>query len=139
MLFRSVAAAGVAVNGISALMFRSGSKGDVNVRGAFLHLVADAAVSAGVVIAGAVLWRTGWVWKRVRARTGGRGVTGHPIAAFAGKRLFAPGSLPHQLLEHGHPPLGLGGRRVGQLEVHAAAGVVEALDLDAPALALGRG
>jgi cobalt-zinc-cadmium efflux system protein len=57
-----VAAAGVVVNGVSALLFRSGSKGDVNVRGAFLHLVADAAVSAGVVVAGAVLWRTGWVW-----------------------------------------------------------------------------
>ena len=57
-----VAAAGVVVNGVSALLFRKGSKGDVNVRGAFLHLVADAAVSAGVVVAGAVLWRTGWVW-----------------------------------------------------------------------------
>jgi cobalt-zinc-cadmium efflux system protein len=57
-----VAAAGVVVNGASALLFRSGSKGDVNVRGAFLHLVADAVVSAGVVVAGALLWRTGWVW-----------------------------------------------------------------------------
>lgn len=57
-----VAAAGVVVNGVSALLFRKGSKSDVNVRGAFLHLVADAAVSAGVVVAGAVLWRTGWVW-----------------------------------------------------------------------------
>jgi len=57
-----VAGAGVAVNGASALLFRRGSRRDVNVRGAFLHLVADAAVSAGVVVAGAVLWWTGWRW-----------------------------------------------------------------------------
>ena len=43
-----------------------------------------------------------------------------------------------QRLEQRHPALGLGGRCVGQLEVHAAAGVVEALGLDAPAFALGR-
>jgi cobalt-zinc-cadmium efflux system protein len=58
----SVAAAGVVVNGTSALLFRKGSKSDVNVRGAFLHLAADAAVSAGVVVAGALLWKTGWRW-----------------------------------------------------------------------------
>ena len=57
-----VAAVGVAVNGISSLLFRRGSKGDVNVRGAFLHLAADAAVSAGVVVAGALVWRTGSAW-----------------------------------------------------------------------------
>jgi cobalt-zinc-cadmium efflux system protein len=57
-----VAAAGVVVNSVSALLFRRGRERDVNVRGAFLHLVADAAVSAGVVLAGAVLWQTGWVW-----------------------------------------------------------------------------
>lgn len=57
-----VAAAGVLVNGVSALLFHKGSKDDANVRGAFLHLVADAGVSAGVVVAGAVLWRTGWTW-----------------------------------------------------------------------------
>jgi cobalt-zinc-cadmium efflux system protein len=32
------------------------------VRGAFLHLLADAAVSAGVVVAGLIVWRTGWAW-----------------------------------------------------------------------------
>jgi cobalt-zinc-cadmium efflux system protein len=52
-----VAAVGVLVNGVSALLFRKGSKTDANVRGAFLHLAADAAVSAGVVVAGAVVWR----------------------------------------------------------------------------------
>jgi cobalt-zinc-cadmium efflux system protein len=57
-----VAAAGVLVNGVSALVFRRRSEHDANVRGAFLHLVADAAVSAGVVMAGAVLWKTGWSW-----------------------------------------------------------------------------
>jgi len=57
-----VATAGVVVNGVSALFFRKGSEHDANVRGAFLHLVADAAVSAGVVVAGAILWRTGWGW-----------------------------------------------------------------------------
>jgi cobalt-zinc-cadmium efflux system protein len=57
-----VAAAGVVVNGVSALLFRARGRRDANVRGAFLHLTADAAVSAGVVVAGAVLWRTGWGW-----------------------------------------------------------------------------
>jgi cobalt-zinc-cadmium efflux system protein len=58
----SVAAVGVVVNGASALLFLRGRKGDANVRGAFLHLAADAAVSAGVVVAGALLWKTGWRW-----------------------------------------------------------------------------
>jgi cobalt-zinc-cadmium efflux system protein len=58
----AVAAAGVVVNGVSALLFLKGSKTDVNVRGAFLHLLADAAVSAAVIVAGAVVWRTGWGW-----------------------------------------------------------------------------
>ena len=57
-----VAAAGVAVNAVSALLFRTGRKHDLNVGAAFLHLVADAAVSAGVVAAGAVVWLTGWEW-----------------------------------------------------------------------------
>ncbi len=55
-----VAAAGVLVNGITAWMFASGRKGDLNIRGAFLHMAADAAVSVGVVIAGLILLRTGW-------------------------------------------------------------------------------
>jgi cobalt-zinc-cadmium efflux system protein len=58
----AVAGAGVAVNGLSALLFHKGSKSDLNVRGAFLHLVADAAVSAGVVVAGAIVWASGWSW-----------------------------------------------------------------------------
>ena len=55
-----VAAAGVLVNGLTAWMFMSGRKGDLNIRGAFLHMAADAAVSLGVVVAGLILLRTGW-------------------------------------------------------------------------------
>jgi cobalt-zinc-cadmium efflux system protein len=47
-----VAAAGILVNGITAYLFASGRKGDLNIRGAYLHMAADAGVSAGVVIAG---------------------------------------------------------------------------------------
>ena len=57
-----VAAIGVALNGLAAMMFMRGREDDMNVRGAFLHLVADAAVSAGVVVAGIVVWQTGWAW-----------------------------------------------------------------------------
>jgi cobalt-zinc-cadmium efflux system protein len=57
-----VAAIGIAVNGITAWLFASGAKGDINIRGAFLHMAADAAVSAGVVVAGLVILFTGWLW-----------------------------------------------------------------------------
>lgn len=57
-----VAAIGIAVNAGTALMFARGRRGDLNVRGAYLHMAADAAVSAGVVVAGlAMLW-TGAAW-----------------------------------------------------------------------------
>lgn len=56
----AVAAVGVVINGVSALLFAKGQKGDANLRGAFLHLASDAAVSLGVVIAGAVILQTGW-------------------------------------------------------------------------------
>lgn len=57
-----VAAAGIAVNAGTALLFARGREADINRRGAYLHMVADAAVSAGVV-AGALLIRaTGWDW-----------------------------------------------------------------------------
>lgn len=58
----AVAAVGIVVNGVTAWLFASGRKGDLNVRGAFLHMAADAAVSAGVVAAGFVISRTGWSW-----------------------------------------------------------------------------
>ncbi|MHB8886322.1 MAG: cation diffusion facilitator family transporter [Methylovirgula sp.] len=57
-----VAAVGIIINGVTAWLFASGRKGDINIRGAFLHMVADAAVSAGVVIAGMVILFTGWLW-----------------------------------------------------------------------------
>jgi cobalt-zinc-cadmium efflux system protein len=55
-----VALMGVIVNGLTAWMFVGGRKNDLNIRGAFLHMAADAAVSAGVVLAGLVILRTGW-------------------------------------------------------------------------------
>jgi len=55
-----VALIGVAVNGVSALFFATGKKGDLNIRSAFLHLAADAAFSLGVAVAGAVMMFTGW-------------------------------------------------------------------------------
>ena len=57
-----VAAIGIAINTGTALMFLRGRKGDLNIRGAFLHMVADALVSAGVVAAGALIWWTGALW-----------------------------------------------------------------------------
>ncbi|HYL88856.1 MAG TPA: cation diffusion facilitator family transporter [Burkholderiales bacterium] len=58
----AVAAVGIAINGATALLFASGRKGDINIRGAFLHMAADAAVSAGVVVAGIGTLATGWLW-----------------------------------------------------------------------------
>jgi cobalt-zinc-cadmium efflux system protein len=57
-----VAAVGIAINLATALLFARGRKHDLNIRGAFLHMAADAAVSAGVVVAGLVIWRTGLTW-----------------------------------------------------------------------------
>ena len=57
-----VAAIGIAVNAITAWLFARGRKGDINIRGAYLHMVSDAAVSAGVVLAGVAIWATGIGW-----------------------------------------------------------------------------
>lgn len=57
-----VAAIGIVINTVSALMFLAGRKRDLNIRGAFLHLMADAAVSAGVVLAGIAIVFTGQLW-----------------------------------------------------------------------------
>ena len=57
-----VAALGIFVNGATALLFMRGRHGDLNIRGAFLHMVADAAVSLGVVVAALVIMFTGWLW-----------------------------------------------------------------------------
>lgn len=55
-----VAALGIAVNGLTAWLFASGRKGDINLRAAFLHMAYDALVSLGVVIAGGIILMTGW-------------------------------------------------------------------------------
>ena len=57
-----VAAIGVLVNAGTALMFMAGRKHDLNVRGAFVHMVADAAVTVGVIVAALVIGWTGWLW-----------------------------------------------------------------------------
>ncbi|WP_375271867.1 cation diffusion facilitator family transporter [Sphingomonas sp.] len=57
-----VAAVGIAINAVTAWLFARGRHGDVNIRGAFLHMLADAMVSAGVVVAGVVIWLTGAGW-----------------------------------------------------------------------------
>jgi len=57
-----VAAVGIVINGGTAWLFASGRKTDLNIRGAYLHMVADAALSFGVVLAAAVIMTTGWLW-----------------------------------------------------------------------------
>ena len=57
-----VAAAGIGVNGLCAVLFASGRTSDINIRAAFQHLLADAVVSAGVVVAGALVLATGLRW-----------------------------------------------------------------------------
>lgn len=57
-----VAAIGIVINGATAMLFARGRKGDINIRGAYLHMAADAAVSAGVVVAGALILWTGAHW-----------------------------------------------------------------------------
>lgn len=57
-----VAGIGIVVNGFTAFLFMSGSHADLNIRGAFLHMVADTAVSLGVVLGGLVILWTGATW-----------------------------------------------------------------------------
>ena len=57
-----VALVGVAVNGVTAWLFMQGGKKDLNLRGVYLHMAGDAAVSLAVAIAGAVVLFTGWFW-----------------------------------------------------------------------------
>ena len=57
-----VAGVGILINGATALLFMSGRKTDLNIRGAYLHMAADAAVSAGVVLAGLMIVLTGKTW-----------------------------------------------------------------------------
>jgi cobalt-zinc-cadmium efflux system protein len=57
-----VAAIGVVINTVTALLFFAGRKKDLNIRGAFLHMASDAGVSVGVVLAGIGILTTGWLW-----------------------------------------------------------------------------
>jgi cobalt-zinc-cadmium efflux system protein len=57
-----VALVGIAVNGITTMLFAGGQKEDLNVRAAFLHMAADTAVSAGVVLGGFLILYTQWYW-----------------------------------------------------------------------------
>jgi cobalt-zinc-cadmium efflux system protein len=57
-----VAAAGILVNGTTALLFASGSRRDLNLKSAFLHMAADTLVTASVVVAGIAIAMTGWMW-----------------------------------------------------------------------------
>ncbi len=57
-----VAAVGIAINGVTALMFASGRDRDLNVRSAFQHMASDALVALGVVVAGAAILFTRWLW-----------------------------------------------------------------------------
>ncbi len=57
-----VAAAGIVINGATALMFMRGRGDDLNIRAQFIHMAGDAGVSAGVVVAGLLIRLTGWFW-----------------------------------------------------------------------------
>lgn len=57
-----VAAIGVAINTVTALLFFTGRNKDLNIRGAFLHMASDAGVSIGVVLAGIGIMTSGWLW-----------------------------------------------------------------------------
>ena len=57
-----VASVGIVINGFTAWLFMSGQKQDMNIRGAYLHMMADAAVSLGVVLAAIAIKFTDWLW-----------------------------------------------------------------------------
>ena len=58
----AVAALGIIINSVTAFLFMAGRKEDLNVRAAYLHMAGDAAISLGVVISGAIIMKTGWLW-----------------------------------------------------------------------------
>jgi len=57
-----VAGIGVVINAVTAMLFMKGREKDLNIKGAFLHMAADAGVSLGVVVAGFIIYSTGWLW-----------------------------------------------------------------------------
>lgn len=62
VIVMAVATVGVLINGATAMLFLRGRKEDVNVRGAYLHMLADAGVSAAVIVAGLAIWLTNLAW-----------------------------------------------------------------------------
>lgn len=60
--FREFPGIGVIINSLTALLFIKGQKDDLNIKGAFLHMAADAGVSLGVVVAGGIIMWKGWSW-----------------------------------------------------------------------------
>jgi cobalt-zinc-cadmium efflux system protein len=62
MTLIAVASVGVAINTFTAWLFARGRANDLNIRGAFLHMAADAVISLGVIVAGALILLTGWSW-----------------------------------------------------------------------------
>ena len=61
-IIMAVAAVGIVINGLTALLFMKGRHEDLNLQGAFVHMAADALVSVGVVVAGAMSLYLGWDW-----------------------------------------------------------------------------
>ena len=57
-----IAAIGIAINGISAFLFLKDKEKDLNVKSAYLHLLSDAVVSFGIVVAGVIIYFTNWFW-----------------------------------------------------------------------------
>lgn len=62
LVIMAAATAGVVINGATAMLFLAGRKEDVNIRGAYLHMLGDAGVSAAVIVAGALIYFTGAQW-----------------------------------------------------------------------------
>jgi cobalt-zinc-cadmium efflux system protein len=58
----AIAAAGIVINGVTALLFARGRGSDLNLRAAFVHMASDAGLSFGVVVAAVLIRITGWVW-----------------------------------------------------------------------------
>lgn len=58
----TVATIGIVINALTALLFLKDREHDINIRGAYLHMAADAAISLGVVIAGVIIYYSGWQW-----------------------------------------------------------------------------
>jgi cobalt-zinc-cadmium efflux system protein len=105
-----VAAAGIVINGVTALLFVRGSRHDLNLRGAFLHMAADAGVSLAVLAGGIAMWRTGWAYIDpglslvivvvVLFTTGSLARDSFNLAVDAVPRAIDPAHVRHFLLSH---------------------------------------